>query len=169
MRKVLFLLSGLAVGFAVCLSYYSIFSPSSAQKVVRAQWEYASIKSVYTLSPAYDKLNRIFGVAEICYLQQATGCRRQEVKHELDYGEFLQERALPENFASRKRASLSASETAFQKALAQMGIDGWEIISDPNLNFEFVNIDEYNKLESKSHLFERENTRAVYFKRLKAQ
>jgi len=168
MRKILFLVFGFVFALVAFFGYFSIFPSSSAQKAVRVQWEYASIKSAYTLSPAYDKLNRIFGIAEICYLQPS-GCKRQEIKHELDYGEFLQERGLSENFNSRKKASLNASEVSFQKAVAQLGNDGWEIISEPNLNFEFVNIDEYNKYENKSHLFERENTKGVYFKRLKTQ
>ena len=167
MRKILFLFLGAAIGLIGCFGYFSISQTTSAQKTAaRAQWEYAMIKSAYSISPAYDKLNRIFGLAEICYVQPS-GCKRAEVKHEFDYGEFLQERALPENFNSRRRASLTASEIAFQKALAQLGNEGREIISEPNINFEFVNIDEFNKFENKSLLFERENTKAVYFKRLK--
>ncbi len=168
MRKLLFLFSGLFIGLVFCFGYFSFFSSSSAQKVARTQWEYAAIKSVYAFPPAIDKLNRIFGMVEICYVQ-STGCKRQEIKYELDYGEFLQERGLAENYTSRSKANLSASEVAFHKALAQLGNDGWEIVSEPNLTFEFVNIDEYNKYENKSHLFVRENTKAVYFKRIKTQ
>lgn len=160
------------VAFAICLCLVGLFgyltfnSSGSAQKVARNQWEYAAIVSAYAFSPYRDKLNKIYGMAEICYLQNS-GCRRLEIKHELDYGLFLQDRIWPENFESRQRASLKASEIAFQKALVQLGNEGWEIVSEPNLNFEFVNIDDYNKYEDKSLLFLRENTKAVYFKRLK--
>lgn len=92
-----------------------------------------------------------------------------EIKHELDYGIFLQERAEQESFQTRKDASVKASEIAFQKAIAQMGAEGWEIVGEPNLSFESVNVDDYNKFDDKSVLFKRENTKAVYFKRLKTQ
>lgn len=166
MRKISIILIGLIIGLTIGFGYFSISQSSSAQKAARSQWEYAEIKAVYAFSPLNDKLNRIYGMVEICYLQ-TTGCRRQEIKYELDYGEFLQERGLVENYPSRNRASLTASEIAFQKALAQLGSEGWEIVGEPDLNFEFVSVDEYNKYENKSHLFARENTKAVYFKRLK--
>jgi hypothetical protein len=148
--------------------YFAFGWTGSAQKAVRTQWEYGAVTAVYSFSPVKDKLNKIYGMAEICYLQNS-GCRRLEIKHELDYGLFLQERALPENLESRQSASQKASEIAFQKAVVQLGSDGWEMIGEPRLDYESVNIDEYNKFEDKSLLFVRNNTRAVYFKRLKAQ
>ena len=169
MKPVTYLILGVCLGL-IGFFGFSVFNPtSSAQKTARAQWEYASIVSAYSLSPYKDRVNRIFGMAEICYLQTTTGCRRAEVKYELDYGMYLQERAEQESSASRNDASLKASEIAFQKAVAQLGSEGWEIVSDPNLNFESVNVDSFNKFEDKSVLFERMNTKAVYFKRLKVQ
>lgn len=105
-------------------------------------------------------------MVEICYLQ-SNGCKRAEVKQELDYGEFLQERGISENFNSRKEASLKASEIAFQKALSQLGNEGWEIINEPDIKYQFVDIDDYNKYDNKSFLFVKEDTKAIYFKRLK--
>jgi hypothetical protein len=168
MRKTLFLSIGLIFGLIGCVAYFSIFSTSSAQKVARMQWEYASIRAVYSLTPSRDKLNKIYGMAEICYLQQ-NGCKRLEIKHEVDYGEFLVERGLVESYATRTMASSNASDVAFQKALFQLGSEGWELVSEPDIKFESVNIDEYNKYENKSLLITRDNTKAVYFKRLKAQ
>ena len=168
MKPVNFLFLGVFLAFAVFFGYSFVNQPSSAQRAVRAQWEYSSIVSVYSFSPSRDRVNKIYGMAEICYLQ-ANGCRRAEIKHELDYGSYLQERADQESFQTRKDASVKASEIAFQKAVAQMGSEGWEIVSEPNLNFDFVNVDDYNKFEDKSVLFERTSTKAVYFKRLKTQ
>jgi len=168
MRKILFLSIGLIFGLIGCVAYFSIFSTSSAQKVTRLQWEYASIKAVYSLTPSRERVNKIFGMAEICYMQQS-GCKRLEIKHELDYGEFLVERGLTENFTTRTMASSTASDVAFQKALIQMGNEGWELVSEPDIKFESVNVDEYNKFENKSLLIVRENTKAVYFKRPKIQ
>lgn len=142
------------------------FPNASAQKNVRVQWEYAAVTHAYGFSPVKDKLNRIFGMAEICYYTQ-NGCRRTEVKYELDYGIFLQERAIEESTESRVVAGRKAAQIAFQKALAQLGNEGWEIVSSPELQFEFVNIDEYNKYDDKSLLFSSTDTKAVYFKRAK--
>ena len=158
----------IGIGLVVLLGFYFISPSGAAQKAARTQWEYASIKAAYTFEPQKDRLNKIYGMAEVCYLQP-NGCKRLEIKHEFDYGSFLQERGLAENFDTRKQASLSAGEIAFQKAMAQLGTEGWEIISDPDLPIEFVTIDDYNKYENKSHLFTRHNTQAVYFKRLKTQ
>ena len=168
MRKSIFLLSAVVVALFGGLLYTLISPASSAQKISRAQWEYVAITAVYALGPATEKIERIYGMTEICYAQ-SNGCKRQEVRQELDYGAFLQERGLPENPQSRRRASIAASEMAFQKTLAQLGSDGWEIVGAPDLKFEFVPVDDYYKYENKSLLFTREDTRAVYFKRLKAQ
>ena len=168
MKPVTYLFLGICLSLIGFFGYSTFNQTSSAQKLARAQWEYAAISSAYSLSPSKERVNRIFGMAEICYLQ-ASGCRRSEVKHELDYGTYLQERAAQESFKTRDEASFKASEIAFQKAVAQLGNEGWEIVSEPNLNFEFVNVDDYNKFENKSVLFERMNTKAVYFKRFKTQ
>lgn len=168
MKPVTYLFLGVFIAFAVFFGYSFVNQPSSAQRAARAQWEYSTIVAVYSFAPYKDRVNKIYGMAEICYLQ-ANGCRRQEIKHELDYGIYLQERAEQETFQTRSAAGVKASEIAFQKAVAQMGNDGWEIVSEPNLNFELVNVDDYNRFEDKSVLFKRENTKALYFKRLKLQ
>lgn len=168
MRKSIFILSALIIALFGGLLYTLIVPPSSAQKTSRVQWEYAAIKAVYYLGPASEKIERIYGMTEICFVQP-NGCKRQEIKQELDYGGFLQERGLSENSQSRYQASITASEMAFQKTLAQLGSDGWEIVGEPNLKFEFVSVDNYYKYENKSLLFTREDTKAVYFKRLKTQ
>lgn len=146
----------------------NLYQTSSAQRAVRAQWEYATVVAAYSFNPAQDKLNKITGLTEICYLQM-NGCRRQEIKYELDYGLYLQERALGESLIARRAANVKAAEIALQKTLAQLGSDGWELVGEPNLEYEFVNIDDYNKFEDKSVLFGRTNARAIYLKRLKAQ
>ena len=105
-------------------------------------------------------------MAEICYLQ-SNGCKSVEIKQELDYGAFLQERGLPESYQSRRQASLKASEIVFQKTMSQLGNEGWEIVSEPDIKYQFVSIDYYNKFENKSLLFTKEDSKAVYFKRQK--
>jgi hypothetical protein len=164
MRKFVFGSIGLCAVFL--FGYFFILPTTSAQKVVRMQWEYAEIRVVYSLTPPKERLNRIFGVAEICQLQP-TGCKRSEVKHEIDFGEFLNERGMADNYAARNMASANASEIAFQKALAQMGNEGWELVSEPDVDFKMVDVDTYNRYENKSLLFTPEKTKAVYFKRVK--
>ncbi len=168
MKPVKFVFLAVCLSLIGCFGYLSLNLTGSAQKAVRTQWEYAAITSAYSFNPAKDKLNKIYGMAEICYLQ-SSGCRRLEIKYDLDYGLYLQERALQESFQTRKDASLKASEIAFQKAVVQLGSEGWEIVGEPDLKYEFVNIDEYNRFDDKSVLFDRENTKAVYFKRFKTQ
>ncbi len=168
MKPAAYLFLGFCLSLVFCFGYLFFNQTGSAQRNARLQWEYSAIVTVYSFSPYKDRVNKIYGMAEICYLQ-TNGCRRTEIKHELDYGTYLQERAEQESFQTRKEASARASEIAFQKAVWQMGNEGWEIVSEPNLNFEFVNVDDYNKFDDKSVLFKRENTKAVYFKRLKTQ
>ena len=160
----------------VCLSAFGFFGyttftqKSTAQKASVAQWEYASIIASYSFNPTRDKTNKIAGTAVVCYMQN-NGCRLAEVRHEVDYTAYIQARLLPleENSANRTNAGIRASEIAFQKALAQLGSEGWEMVGEPDMNFEFVDYENYLKFEDRSVFFNRKNTKAVYFKRLKVQ
>jgi hypothetical protein len=160
----------------ICLSLfgglgYLFFSPtSSAQKAAVQHWEYSTIIAAYSFNPTKERTNKIAGIAVVCYLQNS-GCRMAEVKHEIDYTVYLQDRQLPlvENNSYRSNAGIRASEIAFQKALAQLGNEGWEIVGEPSIDFEFIDYDNYLKFEDRSIFFNRKNTKAVYFKRLKVQ
>jgi len=169
MKPVTYLFLGVCFGLLACFGYLFFNQTSSAQKQSRLQWEYATIVAAYSFYPnGKDRTNRITGIAEICYMQ-ANGCRLTEIKHELDFTGYLQDRALPLNDTSQTRtnASLRASEIAFQKAMTQLGNEGWEIISEPHLEFEYLDYDSYLRFDDKSIFFNRANTKAVYFKRLK--
>ena len=168
MKRSTVIFAALLFAALAALVWTNLSPTGSAQRALRAQWEYATVVAAYSFNPVQDKLNKITGMTEICYVQ-TTGCRRQEIKYELDYGLYLQERALGESLASRKAASIKAAETALLKTLAQLGSEGWELVGEPQLEYEFVNIDDYNKFEDKSVLFGRTNAKAVYLKRIKAQ
>ncbi|MEZ5425749.1 MAG: hypothetical protein R2747_05750 [Pyrinomonadaceae bacterium] len=168
MKKLWFSVFGAIFCLTVLGVFLTFYRTGSAQKNAQIRWEYGSIVAVYSFSQEKGKLNQIFGMVEICTFR-ATGCQRSEIKHELDYGDFLQERGLEETIESRKLASQKASEVAFQKALFQMGNEGWELVSDPKLDFGTVDIDYYNKYAGKSYLFLGNGTGAVYFKRVKTQ
>jgi hypothetical protein len=168
MKRIYFVLIGLFIGLVFCFGYFSFFGASSAQKITRDRWEYSAIRNVYSYNPAKDNVNKISGLTEVCYFNP-NGCRSNLVSHELDFGMFLQQQGLPENFESRVQATHKAIENSFQRALTILGNDGWEMISDPELKFELINIDDFNKFEDKSLLFLRKDTKAIYFKRLKSQ
>ncbi|HEY8561530.1 MAG TPA: hypothetical protein VIL74_14235 [Pyrinomonadaceae bacterium] len=168
MKHAAYLLLGFGLSLFGALGYSFFSQPTAAQKAAGVQWEYAAVTAAFSFNPTKDRTNKIPGIAVICYLQN-NGCRLTEVKHEVDYTGYLQERLLPldENNQARVNAGVRASEIAFQKALAQLGGEGWEIVSDPQLDFEFVDYDNYLKFEDRSVFFNRKNTKAVYFKRLK--
>jgi hypothetical protein len=170
MKPFTYLFLGICLSFAVFFGYTAFNQTSSAQKTAPLQWEYSTIIAAYSFNPTKDKTNKVAGIAVICYLQNS-GCRMAEVKHEIDYTVYLQDRQLPlaENSQARTNAGIRASEIAFQRAVAQLGNEGWEIVSEPQIEFEFVDYDNYLKFEDRSIFFNRKNAKAVYFKRLKAQ
>ncbi len=145
---------------------FSYFNKSSAQKAVNRQFEYAVISDVYYLQPEPERINKIIGIVNVCIIRTA-GCKQSEIKEELDYGKFLKDANLPETFGARQTASLKIAEIAFQKALAQLGNDGWELIAEPKQEFRTVSLYNYEKFEDKSLLFIKRNTDAIYFKREK--
>ena len=168
MKRMKWMIAGFGLVAVAMIVSAQMIQTGSAQRAARNQWEYAAITAAYSFSPSKDKLNKIGGMAEICYLQ-TNGCRRQEIRTELEYGLYLQERGLLESVQTRVSAANKAAETAFQRAVTQLGTEGWELIGEPSLEFESVDLDEYNRFEDKSMLFERKNARAVYFKRLRTQ
>lgn len=170
MKPVIYLFLGVCIAAFSFFGYTAFTQKSTAQKAAVAQWEYATIIAAYSFNPTRDKTNKIAGTAVICYMQN-NGCRLSEIKHEIEYTGYVQARLLPleENGAVRTNAGIRASEIAFQKALAQLGSEGWELVSEPHLDFEFVDYENYLKFEDRSVFFNRKNTKAVYFKRLRVQ
>src|SRR5687767_835267 len=139
MKSVTYLFLGVCLAFFGFFGYSHFARTGSAQKTASAQWEYSTIIAAYSFNPSKERTNKISGSAVICYLQ-TSGCRLSEIKHEIDYTVYLQDRALPviENNSTRNNAGVRASEIAFQKAVAQLGNEGWEIVGEPQLEFEFV-------------------------------
>ena len=70
----------------------------------------------------------------ICYLQM-DGCRNEEVLFTLNYGKFLQDLRFDNNSRSKAYAQQKAMEGAFAKAAAKLGLDGWEMMGSPQLQF----------------------------------
>jgi hypothetical protein len=143
--------------FVLGLSAFSAFSifPTSAQKVERKSWEHCAITFASAPFPSQERVEKFVGTADICHFQNI-GCRKEEVKIELNYGSFLQEIGSQENYQARQQASKRVREMAFGKAIAKLGDDGWEIVGDSIQNFDVTQTENYY-VEKK----------AVYFKRLK--
>lgn len=133
MKKFIFF--GLFVGFLiVCAGAFIFFSPSAAQKKYANQWEYAAI--TFTHIPLNtENQSPIIGVANVCFLQ-LSGCQNEEVKAELIYAKFLQDFRLENTSASKTLAFNRAKELAYTKAVARLGLEGWEIIGQPSIGFD---------------------------------
>lgn len=135
MKKFIFVSIGIFVGLLIfCASALLIFSPSSAQKKYVNQWEYAAI--TFTNIPLNTENQAVItGAANVCYLQM-NGCQNEEVKAELVYAKFLQDFRLENTSNSKSLAFNRAKELAYTKAVAKLGLEGWEIIGQPSVNFD---------------------------------
>ncbi len=135
MKKFILVSVGIFIGFLIfCAGAFVIFSPSSAQKKYANQWEYAAI--TFTNIPANAENQAVItGAANVCYLQ-TNGCQNEEVKAELVYAKFLQDFRLENTGNSKSLAFNRAKELAYTKAVAKLGLEGWEIIGQPSVNFD---------------------------------
>ncbi|MDQ6787131.1 MAG: hypothetical protein M3033_10020 [Acidobacteriota bacterium] len=163
MKKVIIASTSATIVFLfLCCGAFSILSPSLAQKKYVSQWEYAAINFT---SISYSSENQavITGVANVCYVQ-TNGCRNEEVNAELIYSKFLQDFRLENTSYSKNLALSRARELAFSKAVAKLGLEGWELIGQPSINF-----DSYILNNQSTYMIEQANKEAkpnVYFKRL---
>lgn len=164
MKKFIFLL----VGAVIVLLLFGVFSrlvdlPTSAQKSNVGRWEYCAITGSYVPSGAENQAT-IAGAVNICYLQTA-GCQNEEVKTDLIYNKFLQDWRLENTGVSKTLAFNRAQETAFAKAVAKLGAEGWEMVSTPT--FEFDNYFQNYQGTYTVYQGNKEVKPDVYFKRLK--
>jgi hypothetical protein len=125
------------IGSAVGLVFLICMAASSqvlAQKAGRVQWEYASRSSAYLPFSNDNQSAIITAGINICYLQ-ADGCRNEEVLFTLNYSKFLQDLRFDNNPRSKALAQQKAMEGAFAKAVVKLGLDGWEMVSSPQVQF----------------------------------
>lgn len=131
MKKFILVSVGILV---LCVGAFLIFSPSTAQRRYVNQWEYAAI--TLTFIPLNTENQAVLtGAANVCYLQ-INGCRNEQVKSELVYAKFLQDFRLENTGNSKSLAFNRARELAYTKAVAKLGLEGWEIIGQPPVNFD---------------------------------
>lgn len=135
MKKNILTLTAATFGVLIIgILVFSIYSPSLAQKKFENHWEYAAV--TFTNVPfSSDNQPIITAVANICFLQ-INGCQNEEVKAELPYSRFLQDFRLENSNDSKILAYDRARELAFTKAVAKLGLEGWEITGQPSINFD---------------------------------
>ena len=164
MKKAHYVYVGFAVGILFILIGSRFFDFSTvAQKNAVVQWEYCAITNAYLVAGTENQ-PIINGAVNICYLQ-ANGCKNEEVKSELAYARFLQDFRLENTEYSKNLAYNRAKDSAFSKAVAKLGYDGWEMNGQPTIKFDsyiqnyqgVFNVVQGNK-ETKTD---------IYFKRLK--
>lgn len=139
-----------------------IYLPSSAQKKYQNQWEYAAI--TFTSIP-YSSENQpvVTAVANVCYLQ-LNGCQNEETKAELVYAKFLQDFRLENTNNSKNLAYNRARELAYTKAIARLGLEGWEITGQPSVSFDSYILDFQGTYAISQN--NKEIKPSIYFKRI---
>lgn len=135
MKKSIYFSTGIAGGLLILLiAVLAFYFPISAKKNAAVQWEYCAITAAYV--PANSENQAFFsGAVNICYLQ-SLGCKNEEVKAELAYAKFLQDFRLENTEQSKSLGYNRAKDFAFSKAVAKLGFEGWEIISQPSIEFD---------------------------------
>lgn len=145
-------------GFAAIMSQF----PAAAQRDAAGRWEYASITGSFAPYSTENPSIVATAAVNICYMQ-ADGCRNEEVRAEINYSRFFQDARLENTERSRTLAERRAAEIAFAKAMAKLGLDGWEMVSSPELQFD-------NYVPSGPNSFrveqgEKQRAPDIYFKR----
>ena len=150
-------------GIGIFALIFTHFNSAEAQNKTSVQWEYAAVTNTF-VPYQVERQAVITGTANICYLR-ANGCQNEEASVELVYTKFLQEMRLEDTNPSKNAAYNRARELAFSKAVAKLGLDGWEMIGQPSFEFDnyVPNFDGgFNVTQN-----EKSVTPDVYFKRLK--
>lgn len=108
----------------------------SAQKLPPPQkWEYCAITSSAFTKFVAEGDTTAGGVASICYFQNG-GCRREEVKFDLDLAEFRRTFSPNENQGYvNSTAAAKAAEGALSRAITKLGDDGWELVGEAVFSF----------------------------------
>lgn len=156
-----------AIGSTVGLLFLIVISATSqilAQRPNRVQWEYASLSAAYLPFSNDNQSAIITAGINICFFQ-ADGCRNEEILFNLNYSKFLQDFRFENNARSKSLAQKKAMEAALSKAVARLGLDGWEMLSSPQIQFNTYVQNEsegYRVVEGTS-----ERNADIFFKRLR--
>jgi hypothetical protein len=119
--------AAVAVGSAI---FYN--QATEAQRNVAVQWEYAVVGASYFPHVNDNPSSLVVGAVSICYFQPS-GCRYEEVKGEVIVSKYLQEARLENPAQAENAIKNRAAETAYSRAFAKLGADGWEIVGSPEI------------------------------------
>jgi hypothetical protein len=154
------------IGMITAVAFFSgtryLGREATAQKTAAVTWEYAVVTGAYTPYSSDNPSSNAIAAVTICYIK-AEGCQNEEVKGEVNYSKFLQDTRQENTQAARHLAQNRAAETAFAKAFAKLGLNGYERISTPGLQF-----DQYVLNSSGTFTVQEGNseiTSDIYFKR----
>lgn len=128
------LISFAVVTAALAGSFF--FLPTTAQKSGSTRYEYAVINGSYSPYPA-ENPSVVSSAVNVCYMQ-SSGCQNEEVRSDVNIAKFLQDERLENNARARTLAQERAVQTAFSKAIAKLGNEGWEIVTAPTIEFDLI-------------------------------
>lgn len=133
MSRYFIALAGLVVATVVAVGY-QLTTKTEAQRNGSARFEYAVINGSYQPYPA-DGVSSVTGAVNICYLQ-TVGCQNEEIKTEVNLNKFIQDERLENSAVVKRLAQERAFQTSFSRAIAKLGSDGWEMIAQPEIEFD---------------------------------
>ena len=136
MKKLTYV-AGAAV--VVAITFFAVaqyFEPNvEAQKNAQIMFDYAAVTGAYVPYTSDNPSANFVAAVNICYMK-GDGCQNEEVRGEVNYSKFLQDSRQENTQAARKLAQNKATETAFAKAFAKLGLQGFEMVSSPGLQFD---------------------------------
>jgi hypothetical protein len=151
------------VGMAVFTIATHLPAPAEAQRGVGARFEYAVINGPYLPYPA-DGPSSVSSAVNICYLQ-ASGCQNEEVRAEINISKFLQDERLENASNARSLAVSRAANTAYSRAIAKLGGDGWELVEAPPVEFDLYYTNQQGIQTVKTG--QQSDRKHVWFKRIR--
>ena len=136
MKKLTYI-AGAAVLVAITLfAVAQYFEPNvEAQKNAQIMFDYAAVTGAYVPYTSDNPSVNFVAAVNICYMR-ADGCQNEEVRGEVNYSKFLQDSRQENTQAARRLAQNKATETAYAKAFAKLGLQGFDMVSSPGLQFD---------------------------------
>jgi hypothetical protein len=129
----------IGIGIILAITWFSVaqnFDRNvTAQKSATINWDYAAVTGAYVPYTTDNPSSNVVAAVTICYMK-ADGCQNEEIKGEVNYSKFLQDARLENTQVARRFAQNKAAETAFAKAFARLGLNGYELVSAPGLQFD---------------------------------
>ena len=133
MSRYVLSVAGLVIVIAAAAGY-QFTTTSDAQRGAAVRFEYAVINGSYLPYPA-DGASTVSGAVNICYLQAAS-CQNEEIRSEVNVNKFIQDERLENSTSVKRLAQERAFQMSFSRAIAKLGSEGWEMIAEPEIEFD---------------------------------